>query len=256
MVLGETEITGQVKHAYQVACDGKLTGSMLNRVFQKSLQTAKVIRTQTLVGRGATSVGSAAVELAEKIFGPNLAQQNIMIMGAGKMGEACVRHLAKRGAKTVLISNRSIDKAEALALEIGGTAIRFEESFRAMIDTDIVVCSTGCPQTVLHRHEIESVMRQRLHRPLVLIDIAVPRNIAADVQAVGNVYLHNIDDLEALVRENVQLRERELERCRAIVDEHTEAVMAKLAVKRAQSEEPLTAFQPAWTFAGQMVCAA
>lgn len=256
MVLGETEITGQVKHAYQVACDANLTGSVLNRLFQKALQTAKAIRTQTQVGRGATSVGSAAVELAEKIFGSNLSQQTIMIIGAGKMGEACVRHLAKRGTRTVLVSNRSFDRAEALAAEINGKAIRLEDCIEAMADTDIVVCSTGCPQTILHRAEIESVMHGRRNRPLVLIDIAVPRNIDPDVQAVGNVYLHNIDDLEALVRENVRSREKELAQCRAIVEEQTQALMAKLAQKLPQSNEQPASFQPAWQFGSNLVCAA
>ena len=221
MVLGETEITGQVKQAYQTACQAKLTGGILNRVFQKALQTAKEIRTQTQIGRGATSVGSAAVELAEKIFGTSLASQTIMIIGAGKMGEACVRHLAKRGNRTVLVSNRSYERAELLAAEIGGWAIRLDDCFTAMADADIVVSSTGCPGTVLHREQIEAVMKLRRNRRLILIDIAVPRDIEPEVQSVNGVYLYNIDDLESLVRENVRHRESELEQCRAILERQT-----------------------------------
>ena len=255
MVLGETEITGQVKNAYQSAADRKLTGKVLNRLFQKALQTAKSIRTQTQVGKGATSVGSAAVELAEKIFGESFAQQTIMIVGAGKMGEACVRHLAKRGAKTVLVSNRSIEKAEALAADIGGRALSFDDCINAMVETDIVVCSTGCPQIVLHRHQIESVMRSRRQRPLVLIDIAVPRNIDPEAASLGNVYLHDIDDLEALVRENVRQREHELARCRSIVEEQTAEIIAKLSEQPAARRKESVLFGKNWQY-GAVACPA
>src|SRR5204863_3225023 len=145
MVIGETEITGQVKQAYQNAQNAKLTGRITNRLFQTALQTAKEVRTQTGIGRGATSVGSVAVELAERIFDRDLSQKAVMIIGAGKMGEACVRHLAKKGARSVLVSNRSFDRAEALAAEFGGRAIRFDECLAAMVEADIVVSSTGCP---------------------------------------------------------------------------------------------------------------
>jgi glutamyl-tRNA reductase len=254
MVLGETEITGQLKHAYQVACDAKLTGGVLNRVFQKALQTAKEIRTRTLVGRGATSVGSAAVELAEKIFGDELGGQTIMIIGAGKMGEACIRHLAKKGNRTVLVSNRSIERAELLAAEFGGKAIRMDDCFTAMADADIVVSSTGCPGTVLHRAQIEAVMKSRRHRRLVLIDIAVPRDIEPEVHSVDGVYLYNIDDLEALVRENVKQRESELENCRTILDRRTEEVMAKLAPRRDPIYAPCNEPAPQWAFCGTVAC--
>ena len=194
MVLGETEITGQVKNAYQAASQARLTGRVLNRIFQTALQTAKEIRTRTNIGRGATSVGSAAVELAEKIFGSDIARQSVMIIGAGKMGEACVRHLSKKGNRTVLVSNRLLERAQLLAAELGAQAIRLDDAVAAMVNTDIVVSSTGCPEMVLHRHQVEAVMKQRGNRPLVLIDIAVPRDIDPEVQAVNNVYLYNIDD--------------------------------------------------------------
>src|SRR5208282_3060624 len=146
MVIGETEITGQIKNAYQAAQSAKLTGKILNRVFQTALQTAKEIRSRTNIGRGATSVGSVAVELAEKIFGRSLAEKTVMILGMGKMGEACLRHLSKKSAGTVLVSNRSFERAETLAAEIGGRAIRFNESLEAMVEADIVISSTSCPQ--------------------------------------------------------------------------------------------------------------
>jgi len=228
MVIGETEITGQVKLAYQAAQGAKLTGRVLNRVFQTALQTAKEIRTETGIGCGATSVGSVAVELAEKIFDRDLSQKTVMIIGAGKMGEACVKHLSKKGARSVLVSNRSFERARTLADEFGGRAIRFDDCLAAMEEADIVVSSTGCPRTILHREEIARVMQARRNRPLVLIDIAVPRDIAADVQQLRNVYLYDVDDLEVIVRENVKHREQELARCEAIVAERAQAVMAKV----------------------------
>jgi len=217
MVVGETEITGQVKQAYQAAHEARLTGRVLNRLFQTALQVGKSIRTNTAVGRGAVSMGSVAVELAERIFDKGLLEKTVMIIGAGKMGEACVRHLAKRGARSVLVSNRSFERAQGLAAEFGGRAIRFDEAFAAMREADIVVSSTGCPDIVVHRREVEAVMRVRANRPLFLIDIAVPRDIADDVQHVENVYLYNIDHLETVVRENLRSREHELTRCREIV---------------------------------------
>ena len=169
MVLGETEITGQLKHAYQAAQESKLTGRELNRTFQTALQTAKEIRSTTQIGRGATSVGSVAVELAGKIFGGDLSDKTVMIIGAGKMGEACVQHLSKKGARSVLVSNRSFERAEGLANEFGGRAIRFDGCLDAMTEADIVVSSSGCPQTVLHAEEIERVMsaRRKLYAKLL-----------------------------------------------------------------------------------------
>jgi glutamyl-tRNA reductase len=245
MVIGETEITGQVKHAYQTAQHAKLTGRVLNRVFQTALQTAKEIRTQTQIGRGATSVGSVAVELAERIF-KNLAEKTVLIVGAGKMGEACVRHLAKRGASSVLVSNRSFERAQDLAAEFGGRAIRFDDCFTAMEQADIVVTSTGCPHTILHRAEIEQVMAARRNRPLVLVDIAVPRNIDPCVQQIRNVYLYDVDDLEVIVRENVKHREHEVARCKTIITERTDAVLARFEPAREKAYDAEIPMQPAW----------
>jgi glutamyl-tRNA reductase len=254
MVIGETEITGQVKQAYQTAQQAKLTGRILNRVFQTALQTAKEIRTQTQIGRGATSIGSVAVELAERIF-KNLADKTVLIIGAGKMGEATVRHLSKKGATTVLVSNRSFERAQGLATEFGGRAIPYQDCLTAMAEADIVVTSTGCPHVILTREDIEKVMPARRNRPLVLIDIAVPRNIAADVQAVNNVYLHDVDDLEVIVRENVKHREHEVSRCEGIIKDRTEAVLAKIAPAREKIYEREVSTQPAWAFSPTAVCA-
>jgi glutamyl-tRNA reductase len=228
MVVGETEITGQLKNAYQTACDSQLTGSVLNRLFQTAFQIGKEIRTHTNIGRGAVSVGSVAVELAEKIFDQNLAAKTLMIIGAGKMGEACLRHLAKKGAKSVLVSNRSFERAEALAAEFGGRAVRFEDSASSLVEADVVVSSTGCPQTILNRAKLSPLIPARRNRPLVMIDIAVPRDIDADVQGLAGVYLYNIDHLEGIMRENLKLREQELSKCREIIAARAARLMGRL----------------------------
>ncbi|HYG21883.1 MAG TPA: glutamyl-tRNA reductase [Verrucomicrobiae bacterium] len=248
MVIGETEITGQLKQAYQAACDAHLTGKVLNRAFQTALQTAKEIRTRTGIGRGATSVGSVAVELAERIFDQDFSDKTIMIIGAGKMGEACVRHLSKKGVRSVLVSNRSFDRAQNLASEFGGRAIRFDDCLPAMEQADIVVTSTGCPHTILHREEIERVMQARRNRSLVLIDIAVPRDIAADVQQVSNVYLYDVDDLEVIVRENMRLRQQELGRCEEIISSRANDLLRRFtapAVRPVPANVELAFLEPA-----------
>jgi glutamyl-tRNA reductase len=228
MVIGETEITGQVKDAYQAAQQSGLTGRVLNRLFQTALQTAKEIRTHTAIGRGAVSVGSVAVALVEKIFAGDLSDKTVMILGAGKMGEACVRHLAKRGARSVLVANRSLERAQMLAAELGGRALPFDQRLAALSEADIVVSSTGSPTTVLHKGEVAGALRTRAGRPLVLVDIAVPRDVAPDVEELDNVFLYNIDHLEAVVRENSRTRELELDQCNEIITRRAVAVMQKL----------------------------
>jgi glutamyl-tRNA reductase len=250
MVLGETEITGQVKQAYEAAREAKLAGPVLNRLFQTAQQTVKEIRTRTLIGRGATSVGSVAVELAEKIFGAELARSTVMIIGAGKMGEACVRHLAKRGARTILVANRSQERAHALAAEFNGRAVRFEACLEEMAQTDIVVTSTGCPHTILHRADLETVMRARHNRPLVLIDIAVPRDIAADAQFVDNVYLYNIDHLEEIVSANVRHRQQELTQCHEIITQRANTLLDKFTKRPENTYEPRLQPEPGWLLCG------
>jgi glutamyl-tRNA reductase len=229
MVLGETEITGQIKAAYEAARAAKLTGRIINCAFQRAFQVVKAIRTNTMIGRGATSVGSVAVQLAERILGQDFHEKTIMIIGAGKMGEACVRHIAKKGVKSIIVANRSVEHAKELAEAFGGRAVNYmEDGLTAMCEADIVVSSTGCPETVLDRDEVQFVMGQRPGRPLFLIDIAVPRDIAADVDELENVYLYNIDHLQRLMDENVRMREQEIARCKDIIEEHTGALLAKL----------------------------
>ena len=253
MVIGETEITGQIKNAYSVAQQFGLTGRMTNRWFQTALQVAKEIRTHTGIGRGATSIGSVAVDLAEKVFAGDLSDKTVMILGAGKMGEACVRHLAKSGARSVLVANRSPERAQALAAEFGGRALSFDEHLQALTEADIVVSSTGSPTTVLHKSEIAGVLAARAGRPLVLVDIAVPRDIAPDVEELENVYLYNIDHLEAIVRENTRNREQDLALCRQIITKHTGKLLARFQPEREPKPLcPMNNFDGVKTKAGRL----
>ena len=229
MVLGETEITGQIKSAYETALAARLTGRVLNGMFQRAFQVVKAIRTRTSIGRGATSVGSVAVQLAERIFGGGFHDKTVMIIGAGKMGAACLRHIAKNGVKSIIVANRTAAHAEELAREFGGRAVNYmDDGLAAMVAADIVISSTGCPETILDREDVEAVMRQRPNRPLFLIDIAVPRDVDPSVQRVENVFLYDMDDLEKLVAANVRMREREMTPCREIIEKHTAELMAKL----------------------------
>ena len=248
MVIGETEIIGQVKNAYQAAQQAGLTGRVLNRLFQTSLQVAKEIRTHTAIGRGATSVGSVAVELAEKVFAGDLSDKTVMILGAGKMGEACVRHLTKRGARSVLVANRSPGRAELLAAEFGGRALPFEERMNALAAADILVSSTGSPATVLHKDEVARILPSRRNRPLILIDIAVPRDIAADVEQLDNVYLYNIDHLQTIVRENSRQREQELSKCNEIIARRAAALMSKITPVPVKIQDAAPFGRPGWSF--------
>jgi len=246
MVLGETEISGQVKRAYETARAAKLTGGTLNRVFQSAFQVVKEIRTRTGIGRGATSVGGAGVELAEKIFGHDLSRQSVMIIGAGQMGKACLRHLTKKGAHSILVSNRSFDRAVELATEFGGSAVRFEDCRTAIAGADIIVASTCCPKTLLHRADIEEAMASRRNRPLILIDISVPRNIDPEAQGIENVYLYNIDDLNEIVSENVRNREQELALCNRIIEARAAAGMDKLCFEKERRHQAGVSFHSGW----------
>ena len=253
MVLGETEITGQVKKAYELALGARLTGSTLNRVFQKAFQVVKELRTHTGIGRGAISLGGVAVELAERIFQHDLSRQSILIIGAGQMGEACARHLAKKGPRSILVSNRSFEGAVELAREFGGRAVAFEDRLTAMAEADIVLVSTGFPKTLLERSEVEQVMAVRRNRPLVLIDISVPRNIDAEAQRLDNVYLYNIDDLEAIVRQNVRHREQELALCHRIIETRATALIERLDHGNERLHEAGLQFPSTWVSRGAAV---
>jgi glutamyl-tRNA reductase len=232
MVLGETEITGQIKNAYEIARAAGLTGRVLNRLFQRAFQATKEIRTRTGIGRGTVSIKSVAIELVEKTLG-DVSRQSIMVIGAGEMAERCIRVLAAKGVGSILISNRSFDRAFDLTIRCGGQAICFGDCLFGMRDVDVVIAATSSPESLLTRGDAENLMKARRQRPLLLIDLAVPRNIEAAVGDLDGVSLYNIDDLESLARGGVQARERELTACHQIIEAHVTALLEKL---RAESE--------------------
>src|SRR6266581_9230161 len=225
MVLGETEITGQIKNAYEIARNAGLTGRVLNRLFQRTFQATKEIRTRTGIGRGTVSIKSTAVELIGRT---DLSQQSIMVLGAGAMAENCVRLLVKKGAQSIFISSRSFDRALDLATRCGGEAVCFGYCLFEMRDVDVVIAATSSAETLLSCDDIENLMKARRNCPLLLIDLSVPRNIDPAVGGLENVALHNIDDLESLAREGVRARERELTACHQIIEEHVAVLIEKL----------------------------
>ena len=227
MMLGETEITGQVKNAYETARTAGLTGRTLNRLFQKAFQATKEIRTRTRIGRGAVSLKGAAVQLLEKIVGDDLADKSIMVLGAGQVAERCVRLLVDKGVGSIFVSNRSFDRATDLAMRCGGDAVCFGYCLFEMREVDAVIAATSSAEPLLDHDDIAHLMTARHNRPLVLIDLSVPRNIDPTVATLQGVSLYNIDDLEERARKGVRNRERELSVCDAIIDAHLSALMDK-----------------------------
>ena len=217
MLLGETEIFGQVKQAYHAAHAAQATGPVLNRLFQKVFSVGKKVRTQTAIQEGSTSIGNVAVELAEKIFG-HLKDSEVMVLGAGEMSRLTAQALVSRGAKSVIVANRTHDRAVELAAEMKGRAVRFDNWLDVLKDVDVVISSTGAPHTIIHAKEIESVRRARKFRPLFLIDIAVPRDIEHAAGEIEEVYLYDIDALEQLAEEARARRSQQIIECERIIE--------------------------------------
>jgi glutamyl-tRNA reductase len=216
MVLGETEILGQLKTAYELARQQQQTGTRLNKAFQRAFNVAKQIRTETNIQRGSVSVASVAVELAERVFG-SLSGRQVMVIGAGDTGEKTARALLSRGAKGIVVTNRSLDKAEALAAALGGRAVAFDSWAGEFAGIDIVISSTAAPQPILDTPRLQPLMNERKHRPLLLIDIAVPRDIAPEVNRMDDVFLYNIDDLQGIAEGYLRQRQEEVARCMEII---------------------------------------
>jgi glutamyl-tRNA reductase len=232
MVLGETEILGQLKQAYALAHQHQHTGAKLNKAFQRAFNVAKHIRTHTSIQRGSVSVASVAVELAEKIFS-SLAEREVLVIGAGEMSEKTARALLSRGAKSIIVASRSFDRAQVLAKEFGGRAVQFDDWAAEFEKIDIAISSTSAPHHILDRAKLEPLMKARKHRPLLLIDIAVPRDIAPEVNFLENVYLYNIDDLQSIADDYLKQRKEEIVRCEAII---AEKVKPLLQLKKVQPQ--------------------
>ena len=223
MVLGETEIFGQVKDAYAAAKDAGGTARTLNKLFQHSFRVGKLVRNATDIQRGSTSVGSVAVELAEKIFG-DLKASRVMLLGAGDMSRRCAQSLQSRGAQGVVVSNRNYDRAVEMAAEMSGEAVHFEQWPAEAARADIIISSTSAPHTVIHPEQILPAMRRRRGRPLFIIDIAVPRDVEPSVNDIEGVYLYDIDALEAIAGETRARREQEITRCRQIIEQEVKSL--------------------------------
>jgi glutamyl-tRNA reductase len=224
MVLGETEILGQLKTAYEISHRHGHTGARLNKAFQRAFHAAKHVRTHTNIQRGSVSVASVAVELAEKIFS-SLADREVLVIGAGDTSEKTARALSSRGAKNIVVTNRSFDRAQALASELNGRAVAFDDWAGEFEKIDIVISSTSAPAHILDRTRLEPLMKARRQRPLLLIDIAVPRDIDPEVNFLENVYLYNVDDLQSIADDYLKLRREEIARCEQIIGEKIEALL-------------------------------
>ncbi len=224
MVLGETEILGQLKKAYELAFQHKHTGARLNKAFQRAFHVAKHIRTETNIQRGSVSVASVAVELAEKIFS-SLNDREVLVIGAGETSEKTARALLSRGARSIIVANRSHERAVELAKELGGRAVQFDDWAGEFQKIDIAISSTSAPHHILDRARLEPLMKARRQRPLLLIDIAVPRDIDPEVNFLENVYLYNIDDLQAIADGYLKQRKEEIARCEAIIGEKVKALL-------------------------------
>ena len=218
MMVGEPQILGQVKEAFEIALHQKASGSILNTIFKKAISVAKRIRTETAIAQNAVSISFAAVELAKKIFG-DLAGKDVLLIGAGEMAELAVRHLLKARIGNLMITTRTYHNAVALAKEFGGVPIQFEEFPRELGRTDIVICSTGAAHHVIRPDHLAKAIDRRKNKPIFLIDISVPRNIDPEVNRIDNVYLYDIDDLQSVVDANLKERHREALKAEEIVSD-------------------------------------
>lgn len=229
-MVGETEIFGQVKAAYAAAAKRKTLGPVLNRTFQKSFQVAKWVRTHTTIGKGQISIGNVAAELAARICG-ELSGTHVLLCGTGEVGEKTLQALVSRGADDIAVASRSRDRARELADRYHGVALTIEESLDRLQRVDIVISATVSQQPVIGENLIRTLMRHRPARPLFLIDLAVPRNIASQCAQIANVYLYNIDDLSQIANENLASRMAGIDSCRAILRARADAVWDRLKLQ-------------------------
>jgi glutamyl-tRNA reductase len=218
MVVGEPQILGQIKTSYGYAAEYKSSGIILNRFLHKAFSVAKRVRTETGIASSAVSVSFAAVELAKKIFG-DLTDKTVMLIGAGEMCELAAKHFLNNGVRGVMVSNRTFERAERLAEEFDGKAVRFEDLFDHLHKADIILSSTGATHFIIGAKDVEAVIRRRKLKPMFFIDIAVPRDIDPKVNDVANVYLYDMDDLQGVVTSNLQQRAEEAKKAEGIVDQ-------------------------------------
>jgi glutamyl-tRNA reductase len=218
MVVGEPQVLGQIKEAYQVATSNNTSGVLLNRLLHRTFFVAKRVRSETGIGDYAVSISYAAIELGRKIFG-SLEEKKVLLIGAGEMAELAVEHLIRNRSGKIFIANRTFERAVKLAKKFKGEAIRFEEIVDSLQLVDIIISSTGSPDYVVTPAQVKGIMRSRRNRPLFFIDIAVPRDIDPEIHRLTNSYVYDIDDLKGVVDENIEGRKREAIKGERIVDE-------------------------------------
>jgi glutamyl-tRNA reductase len=231
MVVGEPQGVSQVKQAWQQAQKIGTTGRFLDAVMQKALTVSKRVRTETAIGKAAVSIPYAAVELTRQIFG-TLENKKVLLLGAGKMSELSARGLLNQGASSVCVINRALEHATELAAKLGGTAIPFEERWQHMSRADIIISSTSCPHTILSREETENMTRGRKDTPLVIVDIAMPRDIDSAVREVKGVFLYDLDDLENVVDHNAHDREVAATEAQKILQSEAQGFRRRLMAER------------------------
>lgn len=238
MVIGETEILGQVKKAYANARESGSAGPLLHRLFQRAFRVAKQVRSNTEITRGAVSVGSVAVDLAVKIFG-DLTQCRVLILGAGETSERTARALSSRGVTDIRVSNRSFERAESLAGLVRGRAVSFHEWTAQCREVDILISSTSAEGPLLTPQVLAPMIRSRADRPLFIIDIAVPRDVAPEVNEMDGVYLYDIDSLQSIAEQSLALRRQQIAAGEKIIAEHVSDFSTRLGRGRETSAPPL-----------------
>ena len=219
MVVGETEILGQVKKAYEAARSNGSAGPLLHRLFQRAFRVAKQVRTDTDITRGSVSVGSVAVDLAGKIFG-NLATCKVLLLGAGEQSERTARALVSRGVSDLRVSNRTIERADELARLFGGRVVPLEEWMQHCAEVDILITATSSETPLLHPENLQPILRSRIDRPLFIIDIAVPRDVHPAANELGGVFLYDIDSLQSVAEQSLALRRQHVASAESIIADH------------------------------------
>jgi len=227
LVMGEPQILGQIKDAYTQATDAGAIGQQLNRLFQHTFSVAKEVRTNTAIGSNPVSVAFAAVSLAKQIF-TNLSEHTALLIGAGETIELVARHLKEQGIKKIIVANRTVERAQLLASQFEGEAIPLAEMPDRLVEADIVISSTASQLPILGKGAVESALKQRKHKPIFMVDIAVPRDIEPEVNKLRDIYLYTVDDLHEVIEENRKSRQAAAEEAEEIIENQVEHFMGWL----------------------------
>jgi glutamyl-tRNA reductase len=234
MILGEPQILGQMKTAYQTAFDAQTIGKLLGKLFQHTFTSAKKVRTDTAIGSSPVSVAFAAVQLAQQIF-DKLSEQTALLIGAGETIELTARHLSQQGIGRIIIANRTLEKAHHLAMQFNGYAISLAEIPTHLAEADIVISSTSSQLPILGKGSVESALKKRKHKPMFMVDLAVPRDIEMEVENLDDVYLYTVDDLQHTVEQNMNSRRQAALQAEEIIDTQVDYFLAWLRAQSAQT---------------------